>query len=225
MCPPLPPRVIQHVLLSANISHQFTQHIKVASLVKRGRGAGAGGGGQGQKSKNRWKNLYQVMKKKILDYFQSISRINVSIHGCNCCKTGIKVSKCVYLASMVVKIKHTVAGHNHDILQQCIFVVHASQSTGPKRSKNCQNIWFCPSKLFCVHGKVNTNKFCSIYCYISPLGSLPAISINILWAFYTFNFTTGKDVMNGKKCNLAPVFLGKTLTSVTYKLIGWNGMT
>ena len=33
---------------------------------------------------------------------------------------GIEVSKCVYLASFAVKIEHTVAGHNHDILQQCI---------------------------------------------------------------------------------------------------------
>ena len=28
-----------------------------------------------------------------------------------------------------------------------------------------------------------------------------------------------------KMCNFAPVFLGKTLTSATYKLVGWNGMT
>ena len=65
------------------------------------------------------------MKKKILDNFQSI---NVSIHGCNCCKTGIEVSKCVLLASMAVKIEHTVAGHNHDILQQCIFDVMGPQT-------------------------------------------------------------------------------------------------
>ena len=36
------------------------------------------------------------------------------------------MSKCVYLASMAIKIEHTVASHNHDILQQCIFDVHAS---------------------------------------------------------------------------------------------------
>ena len=62
------------------------------------------------------------MKKKILDYFQSINRINVSIHGCNCCKTGIEAYKCVYLASMAVKIEQTVAGHYHDNLQQCILL-------------------------------------------------------------------------------------------------------
>ena len=71
------------------------------------------------------------MKNKILDYFQSINRIKVSIHGGNCCKTGIAVSRCVYLASMAVKIARTVAGHNHDILQQCIFDLHASRIMGP----------------------------------------------------------------------------------------------
>ena len=41
--------------------------------------------------------------------------------------------------------------------------------------------------------------------------------------FYTFNFTTGKDVMNGNCVALLLLFFfffGKTLTSVTYKLIG-----
>ena len=72
------------------------------------------------------------MKNKILDYFQSINCINVSVHGGSCFKTGIAVSKCVYLASMAVKIERTVAGHNHDILQQCIFDVHASGIMGPQ---------------------------------------------------------------------------------------------
>ena len=31
-----------------------------------------------------------------------------------------QVSKYVYSACMAVKIEHTIAGHNHDILQQCI---------------------------------------------------------------------------------------------------------
>ena len=33
---------------------------------------------------------------------------------------------------MAVQIEHTVAGHNHGILQQCIFDVHASRSTSPQ---------------------------------------------------------------------------------------------
>ena len=106
----------QHALLSANISRQFIQHTKVASWVKGGTGS----------IKQKMLKSYQFMKKKVLDYFQSINCINVSIHGCNCFKTGIEVSKCVYLALMAVKIEHTVAGHNHDILRQCIFAVHAS---------------------------------------------------------------------------------------------------
>ena len=100
----------QHGLLSANISRQFTQHIKSGILGQ--------GGEQGQQSKRITEKFFQFMKKNnILHYFQSISCIHVSIHGCNCCQTGINVSKCVYLASMVVKLEHTVAGHNHDILQ------------------------------------------------------------------------------------------------------------
>ena len=53
------------------------------------------GGGTGSTKQKTLKIFYQFMKKKILDNFQSINRINVSIHGCNCCKTGIEVSKCV----------------------------------------------------------------------------------------------------------------------------------
>ena len=33
---------------------------------------------------------------------------------------------------MAVKTEHTVARHNHDILQQCIFDVRASRSMGPQ---------------------------------------------------------------------------------------------
>ena len=62
------------------------------------------------------------------------------------------MSKCVYLASMAVKIEHTVGGHNHDSLQQCISDVYASQVWGLNQSKTCQNICFCPSKLICMHG-------------------------------------------------------------------------
>ena len=93
------------------------------------------------------------MKSKILDYFQSINCINVSIHGGNCCKTSIAVSKCVYLASMAVKIERTVAGHNHGILQQCIFYVHASRIMGPQPELKMSNICFCSSKLICIHEK------------------------------------------------------------------------
>ena len=72
------------------------------------------------------------------------------------------MSKCVYLACMAVKIEHTVGGHNQDILQQHISDVYASQVWDLNQSKTYQNICFCPSKLICMHGKLNKNKFCSI---------------------------------------------------------------
>ena len=72
------------------------------------------------------------------------------------------MSKCVYLACIAVKIEHTVDGHNHGILQQYISDVYASQVWDLNQSQNCQNICFCPSKLICMHGKLNKNKFCSI---------------------------------------------------------------
>ena len=129
----------QHALLSANISRTFTQHIKVAFWVK--------GGNRVNKAKNVEKKL-NIYEKKILDYFRSINCTNVSIHGCNCCKTAIEVSKCVYLACMAVKIEHTVDGHNHDILQQCISDVYASQLWGLNQSKTCQIYAFVHRNLF-----------------------------------------------------------------------------
>ena len=45
------------------------------------------------------------------------------------------MSTCVYLAYVAVKIEHTVDGHNHDILQQCIFDVYASHEWASTRIK------------------------------------------------------------------------------------------
>ena len=84
----------------------------------------------------------------ILTYFRSINCTNVSIHGCNCCKTGIEVSKCVYLACMAIKIDHTLGGHNHDILQQCISDVHASQVWASTRVKLAKIYAFVHRNLF-----------------------------------------------------------------------------
>ena len=74
--PPAP--VTQNALLSANISCQFTQHIKVASWVKGG-GCGGGGWGMGghcQQSKNA--EEFMKKKEKILYYFRSVNCKNVS---------------------------------------------------------------------------------------------------------------------------------------------------
>ena len=45
------------------------------------------------------------------------------------------MSKCVYLACVAVKIEYTVGGHTHDILQQCISDVYASQVWASTRVK------------------------------------------------------------------------------------------
>ena len=141
----------QHVLLSANIPRTFTKHIKVAFWVK-------GGGGTWSTKQKTLKNSLTVYEKKILDYFESINCTTVSIHGCNCCKTGIEVSKCVYLACMAVKVEHTVDGHNHDILQQCISDVYAKQVWGPNQSKTCQIYAFVHRNLFaCTENYIKIN--------------------------------------------------------------------
>ena len=110
----------------------FLAHsLNISKWHSGSRGGGGGRGEQGQQSKKRRKIPQQFMKKKILEYFRSINCTTVSIHSCNCCKIGIEESKCLYLACMSVKIEHTVDGHNHDILQQCISDVYASPSRGP----------------------------------------------------------------------------------------------
>ena len=68
------------------------------------------------------------------------------------------MSKCVYLACMAVKIEHTVAGHNHDILQQCISDDYASQVWGLSQSKTCQIYAFVHRNLFtCTENYIKIN--------------------------------------------------------------------
>ena len=117
----------------------------------RGVGCGGGTGSTKQKKKKKKKNAEKFLNslwKMILAYFRSINCTNVSIHGCNCCKTGIEVSKCVYLACMAIKIEHTVGGHNHDILQQCISDVYASQVLASTRVKLAKIYAFVHRNLF-----------------------------------------------------------------------------
>ena len=68
------------------------------------------------------------------------------------------MSKCVYLASMAVKIEHTVDGHNHDILQKCISDVYASQVRGLNQSKTCHIYAFVHRSLFaCTENYIKIN--------------------------------------------------------------------
>ena len=53
--------------------------------------------------------------------------MNVSIHGC--CQTGgIELFKCVYLASMGVKIERTVGVQNKDFLQNAYLMVMSTET-------------------------------------------------------------------------------------------------
>ena len=58
------------------------------------------------------------------------------------------MSKYVDLACMAVKIEHTVGGHNHDILQQCISDIYASQAWASTRVKLAKIYAFVHRNLF-----------------------------------------------------------------------------
>ena len=87
--------------------------------------------GQGGNRANKAENAEKLLSVYEKEDFRLFSKHQ--LYKCKnsfCCKTGSEVSKCVYLASMAVKIEHAIAGHSHDILQQCIFDVHASRIMG-----------------------------------------------------------------------------------------------
>ena len=93
--------------------------------------------------------------------------MNVCIHGYNCCQTGgIELFKCVYLASMGVKIEHTVGVQNKDFFSKCISDGHVYRNIGRNQSQNCENVCFSPSKLNDIHGKLNKIEFCYKFCRI-----------------------------------------------------------
>ena len=64
----------------------------------------------------------------------------------------------MYIFCMAVKIEHTVDGHNHDILQQYISDVYASQVWGLNQSKTCQICAFVHPNLFaCTENYIKIN--------------------------------------------------------------------
>ena len=93
--------------------------------------------------------------------------MNVCIHGYYCCQTGgIELFKCVYLASMGVKIEHTVGIQNKDFFSKYISDGHVYRNIGCNQSQNCENLCFSPSKLNDIHGKLNKIEFCYKFCRI-----------------------------------------------------------
>ena len=76
--------------------------------------------------------------------------MNVCIRGYNCCQTGgidVKLSKCVYLASMGVKIEHTIGVQNKDFFQNAYLMVMSTETLATTKVKIainyalvCQNL-------------------------------------------------------------------------------------
>ena len=75
--------------------------------------------------------------------------MNICICGYNCCQTGgIELSKCVYLASMGVKIEPTVGVQNKDFFfSKCISDGHVYRNIDHNERQNCENLCFSRSKL------------------------------------------------------------------------------
>ena len=118
MCPPPPPT---HTHIRFHPSCPFVSKYALLIHTTNQSDILGQGGEQGQASK-KWfvarKSSFTVYENedlKILDYLRSIHCISVCIRGYNCCQTGIELSKCVYLASICVKIEHTVGGQNQDL--------------------------------------------------------------------------------------------------------------
>ena len=92
----------------------------------------------------------------------------VCICDYNCCQAGgIELSKCVCLASMGVKIEHTVCVQIKVLFfSKCISDDHVYRNIGHNQSQNCENLCFCSSKLNDIHGKLNKIEFCYKFCRI-----------------------------------------------------------
>ena len=124
-----------------------------------------------------------------LHYLWSINCINVCIRGYNCCQTGIELSKCVYLASVGVKINHIVGGQNHFFFFFKMHIWWSYQSKHrPQPKENCEKLCFCPSKLNSIHGQLNKIEFGCKFYRISHLGILPAIVIAALSVFSAWHY-------------------------------------
>ena len=87
------------------------------------------------------------------------------------------------LASMDVKINHTVSGQNQEIFQNAYLTVMPVETWATSKDiqrRNCENLCFCPSKLNGIYRKWNKLEFGCKFCRICHLGRLAAIIIDIL---------------------------------------------
>ena len=90
------------------------------------------------------------------------------------------MSKGVYLASMGVKINHTVGGQNQEFFQNAYLMVMPDETWATVKEKNGEKLCFCPSKPNSIHRKLNKIEFGCKFCRICHLGRLSAIIIDIL---------------------------------------------
>ena len=79
---------------------------------------------------------------------------------------GIELSKCVYLASMGVKIEHTVGVQNKDLFQNAHLMVMPTKTLVTTKVKIAKKLCFSPSKLSDIHRKLNKIECCYKFCGI-----------------------------------------------------------
>ena len=102
----------------------------------------------------------------------------------------IELPKCVYLASMGVKIDPTVGVQNKVFFLFCFFqnaylMVMSTETLPTTKVKIAKVYALVRWNLNDIHGKFNKIEFCYKFCRIWPLGRLAAIIIDILlseWA-------------------------------------------
>ena len=112
----------------------------------------------------------------------------------------------------------------------CILIIIVSAILRIRLDRSSPRVWAWSWKRRCA-------RYCAHHSLIKELSSedpelssedptgnrQPYFSLFFCWPWHFFTPLT--DYYEWNMCNLAPVFLGKTFTSVTYKLIGWSGMT
>ena len=100
--------------------------------------------------------------------------------------------KCVYLASIGVKIEHTAGVQNKDFFFQNAYLTVISTETLATSKVKIAKIY--ASKLKHIHGKLNKIEFCYTFCRICLLGRLAAIIIHIV-CVKDFSGTTAPRIL------------------------------
>ena len=110
------------------------------------------------------------------------------------------MSKCVYLASMGVKIEHSVGVQNKDFFfQNAYLMVMSTETLATTKVKIAKMYALVRRNLNDIHGKLDKIEFSYKFCCTWPLGRLAAIIIDILDSSNIF----GLIVLSNKRlCNI-----------------------